>query len=40
MVGAVIEEISSTHTRDDSAYTDPAIGRNDQRKTYVTKWMD
>ena len=38
--GAVIEEISSTHTRDDSGYTDPAIGRNDQRKTYVTNWMD
>jgi sialic acid synthase SpsE/quercetin dioxygenase-like cupin family protein len=38
--GAVIEEISSTHIRDDSGYTDPAIGRNDQRKTYVTNWMD
>lgn len=38
--GAVIEEISSTHIRDDSRYTDPAIGRNDQRKTYVTNWMD
>jgi sialic acid synthase SpsE/quercetin dioxygenase-like cupin family protein len=39
-VGAVIEEISSTHTRDDSGYTDPSIGQNDQRKTFVTKWMD
>jgi sialic acid synthase SpsE/quercetin dioxygenase-like cupin family protein len=38
--GAVIEEISSTHTRDDSGYTDPSIGQNDQRKTYVTKWME
>jgi quercetin dioxygenase-like cupin family protein len=38
--GAVIEEISSTHTRDDSSYTDPVISRNEQRKTYVTNWMD
>lgn len=38
--GAVIEEISSTHTKDDSLYTDTAIGRNDLRKTYVTNWMD
>jgi sialic acid synthase SpsE/quercetin dioxygenase-like cupin family protein len=38
--GAVIEEISSTHTRDDSSYTDPAISRYEQRKTYVTNWMD
>ncbi len=39
-IGAVIEEISSTHIKDDSGYTDPVIGRNDQRKTYVTNWMD
>jgi quercetin dioxygenase-like cupin family protein len=38
--GAVIEEISSTHTRDDSSYTDPVISRDEQRKTYVTNWMD
>jgi sialic acid synthase SpsE/quercetin dioxygenase-like cupin family protein len=38
--GAVIEEISSTHSRDDSEYTDPAIGLNGARKTYVTNWMD
>jgi sialic acid synthase SpsE/quercetin dioxygenase-like cupin family protein len=38
--GAVIEEISSTHAKDDSGYTDPAIGQNDQRKTYITNWMD
>jgi hypothetical protein len=36
----VIEEISSTHIKDDSGYSDPAISRNDQRKTYVTNWMD
>jgi len=38
--GAVIEEISSTYTRDDSGYTDPAIGQDGSRKTYVTNWMD
>lgn len=38
--GAVIEEISSTHSRSDSGYTDPAILSNGNRKTYVTNWMD
>jgi sialic acid synthase SpsE/quercetin dioxygenase-like cupin family protein len=38
--GAVIEEVSSTHSKDDSGYTDPVIGRNIERKTYVTNWMD
>jgi sialic acid synthase SpsE/quercetin dioxygenase-like cupin family protein len=38
--GAVIEEISSTHTQDDSSYTDPNIGPKSARKTYVTNWMD
>lgn len=38
--GAVIEEVSSTHARNDSGYTDPAIAMNAQRKTYVTNWMD
>ncbi len=38
--GAVIEEISSTHSSDDSEYADPAIGRNGERKTFVTNWMD
>jgi N-acetylneuraminate synthase len=37
--GAVFEEISSTHHRDDSYYTDPAIGENPRRKTYLTHWM-
>jgi len=36
----VIEEISSTHTQDDSTYTDPTIGQKSTRKTYVTNWMD
>jgi sialic acid synthase SpsE/quercetin dioxygenase-like cupin family protein len=38
--GAVIEEISSTHTQDDSSYTDASIGPKGARKTYVTNWMD
>ena len=37
--GAVIEEVSSTHYADDSYYTDPAIARNANRKTYVTYWL-
>lgn len=38
--GAVIEEISSTHFRDDSFYIDPAIGANRNRKTHLSYWMD
>jgi sialic acid synthase SpsE/mannose-6-phosphate isomerase-like protein (cupin superfamily) len=38
--GAVIEEISSTHYRDDSYYTDPAIADNHFRKTLLTYWID
>ncbi len=38
--GAIIEEISSTHYKDDSFYTDPAIAKNKQRKTTITYWMD
>lgn len=38
-VGAVFEEISSTHEPNDSYYTDPAIARNTQRKTWLTYWM-
>ena len=37
--GAVIEDVS-THNRNDSGYTDPAISANTQRKTYLTNWMD
>lgn len=38
--GAVIEEISTTHDKNDSFYTDPAIMANKQRKTLLTYWMD
>jgi N-acetylneuraminate synthase len=34
--GAIFEEISSTHFKDDSFYVDPAINANPGRKTYVT----
>jgi quercetin dioxygenase-like cupin family protein len=37
--GAIIEEISSTHYRDDSYYTDEAILRNSNRKTVLSYWM-
>lgn len=38
--GAVIEEISSTHFKNDSFYTDESIQRNPNRKTLLTHWMD
>jgi len=38
--GAIIEEISSTHFKDDSYYTDAAIMANKQRKTLLTYWME
>lgn len=36
--GAVIEEISSTHLKEDSFYTDPTIINNSHRKTEITNW--
>ncbi|MFL5785494.1 MAG: N-acetylneuraminate synthase family protein [Bacteriovoracaceae bacterium] len=38
--GAVIEELSSTHFKDDSFYTDEAINKNKDRKTLLSYWMD
>ena len=38
--GAVIEEISSTHFKDDSFYTDNKINLNKNRKTLLTYWME
>ena len=38
--GAVFEEISSTHSTDDSYYLDPAIAQNTQRKTYLNYWFN
>lgn len=37
--GAVIEEISSTHIKNDSFYTDEAINQNKNRKTILTYWI-
>jgi quercetin dioxygenase-like cupin family protein len=37
--GAVIEEISSTHHKDDSYYTDESILQNKERKTIISYWI-
>ncbi len=37
--GAVIEEISSTHFKNDSFYTDESINKNPSRKSLLTYWM-
>ena len=39
-IGAVIEEISTTHFKDDSYYTDESITQNKQRKTILTYWKE
>lgn len=39
ITGCIMEEISSTHYKDDSFYTDPAITQNKNRKTLLTYWM-
>ena len=38
--GCIIEEISSTHYKNDSFYTDETIQENKNRKTVLTYWMD
>jgi len=38
--GCIIEEISSTHYKDDSYYIDENINKTKDRKTYVTYWND
>ncbi len=38
--GSVIEEISTTHFKQDSYYTDSTIMENKQRKTLLTYWME
>jgi N-acetylneuraminate synthase len=37
--GCILEEISSTHIKADSYYTDESIGKNPHRKTYVTHFF-
>ena len=39
IAGAVVEEISSTHFKNDSFYTDEAINKNLNRKSVLTYWM-
>jgi sialic acid synthase SpsE/mannose-6-phosphate isomerase-like protein (cupin superfamily) len=36
--GCVIEEVSSTHFKDDSYYTDLVIAKNQNRKTFIPHW--
>jgi len=38
--GCIIEEVSSTHYKDDSYYTDKNINKNKNRKTLITHWID
>lgn len=38
--GCVLEEISSTHIKDDSFYTDKSIAENKNRKTFINSWID
>ncbi|MEK9154599.1 MAG: N-acetylneuraminate synthase family protein [Patescibacteria group bacterium] len=38
--GAIFEEISTTHYKDDSFYEDPAINENPFRKTRLSFWVD
>jgi sialic acid synthase SpsE/quercetin dioxygenase-like cupin family protein len=38
--GVIFEEISSTHYKNDSYYTDSAVMQNGNRKTLLTYWMD
>ena len=38
--GVVVEEISTTHYKDDSYYEDPRVAQNKQRKTQMTFWSD
>ena len=36
--GCIIEEVSSTHYKDDSYYSDSSITKNQNRKTFVPYW--
>lgn len=37
--GCIIEEISSTHFKDDSYYSDDNINKNKKRKTFLKYWL-
>ncbi|SVD74552.1 uncharacterized protein METZ01_LOCUS427406, partial [marine metagenome] len=36
----VVEELSTTHFKDDSYYTDQSIMENKNRKTMLAYWME
>ena len=36
--GLIIEEISSTHSKEDSYYSDDSIKNNPNRKTFLSHW--
>jgi sialic acid synthase SpsE/mannose-6-phosphate isomerase-like protein (cupin superfamily) len=38
--GAVIEEVSSSYSSNDSFYSDAAIAENKNRKTFVSHWLE
>lgn len=38
--GAVIEEVSSSYSSNDSFYSDPVISANNNRKTFVSYWLE
>ena len=38
--GAILEEVSTTHIIGDSYYDDPNIAKTENRKTYMTFWID
>ena len=38
--GVIFEEISSTHYKEDSFYSDPVVMQNPNRKTLLTYWME
>lgn len=38
--GAILEEVSTTHIKADSYYDDPKIAKTEDRKTYMTFWID
>jgi quercetin dioxygenase-like cupin family protein len=37
--GCIIEEVSSTHYKNDSFYTDEEINTSPNRKTFITHWI-
>ncbi len=38
--GAILEEVSTTHIKADSYYDDSSIDKTENRKTYMTFWID